>query len=43
MTLIRDGADDRAFDSAARAVKATESVTVPMRPRGGFVMRLTRK
>jgi hypothetical protein len=43
MTLIRDGADDRAFDSAARAVKATESVTVPMRPRGGFVMRLARK
>jgi hypothetical protein len=42
MTLIRDGADDRSFQAESRAVKPGEIVTVPMRSRGGFVMRLTR-
>ena len=42
MTLIRDGAEDRAFQAESRAVKPGEIVAVPMRPRGGFVMRLAR-
>jgi hypothetical protein len=40
MTLIRDGADDRRFDSTARRVTAKDVIEVPMRARGGFVMRI---
>jgi len=42
MTLIRDGAQERSFDSASRGVTSRETIEVPMRPRGGFVMRLSR-
>jgi hypothetical protein len=40
MTLIRDGADDRSFDSTTRRVTAKDVVDVPMRARGGFVIRI---
>ena len=40
MTLIGDGAVDREFKDSTRSVMATEVVDVPMRPRGGFVMRI---
>ncbi|HYU79807.1 MAG TPA: glycoside hydrolase family 97 catalytic domain-containing protein [Vicinamibacterales bacterium] len=40
LTLIRDGAEDRAFDSSSRMVTSRDIVEVAMRPRGGFVMRL---
>jgi Glycosyl-hydrolase 97 C-terminal, oligomerisation len=43
--LIRDGADDRTFESlTSNDLKPGEGavVGVPMRPRGGFVMRLER-
>lgn len=43
MTFIRDGADDRTFDSTTRVVEAAETVMVPMRRHGGFVMRLAPK
>jgi hypothetical protein len=42
MTLIRDGADDRSFDASSRSVLAKDGIDVPMRARGGFVMRVTR-
>ena len=42
MTLIGDGAVDREFKDSTRSVIATESVDVPMRARGGFVMRIAR-
>ncbi len=42
MTLIRDGADDRSFRDEVRPVDAKAVIDVPMRARGGFVMRLTR-
>lgn len=40
MTLIRDGAEDRAFDSSRKTVTAKDVIEVPMRARGGFVMRI---
>jgi hypothetical protein len=43
MRLIGDGADDRAFDSSTRAVTPTDTIEVPLRARGGFVMRLARE
>lgn len=42
MTLIRDGADDRSFDTSTRAVAAKDGIDVPVRARGGFVMRCSR-
>ena len=42
MTLIRDGSTDRSFDNESRQVDAGAVIDVPMRARGGFVMRLTR-
>jgi len=42
LTLIRDGGTEREFDSSSRTTASTGSVDVPMLPRGGFVMRLTR-
>lgn len=41
MTLIRDGAEDRTFDDSTRDVTAKDTIDVPMRARGGFVMRIT--
>ena len=41
MTLIRDGSGDRAFDASERKVTSRDTVEVALRPRGGFVMRLT--
>lgn len=43
MTLIRDGAEDRSFEATTRRVTSQEAVEVPMRPRGGFVLRLVRE
>jgi hypothetical protein len=40
MTLISDGTDDRAFAPSARAVTRQDVIEVPMRGRGGFVMRI---
>jgi alpha-glucosidase len=40
MTLVRDGADDRSFDSSTRTVTSKETIDVPMRARGGFVIRI---
>jgi hypothetical protein len=40
MTLIRDGASDRSFDSSTRAVTSEDVIEVAMRARGGFVMRI---
>jgi hypothetical protein len=42
MTLIGDGADDRTFADSARQVTNKDVIAVPMRARGGFVMRLAR-
>ena len=42
MTQIRDGADDRTFGDSARPVTEKDVIEVPMRARGGFVMRLAR-
>src|SRR5262249_14990930 len=42
MTLIRDGDQDRALRTESRAVQPAATVDVAMRPRGGFVMRLTK-
>ena len=42
MTLIGDGAADREFKDSTRSVTSTEVVEVPMRARGGFVMRITK-
>ncbi|HUG52717.1 MAG TPA: glycoside hydrolase family 97 C-terminal domain-containing protein, partial [Vicinamibacteria bacterium] len=42
MTLIRDGAEERSFASETRKVAARDILEVPMRARGGFVMRITR-
>jgi alpha-glucosidase len=41
-TIVRDGAKDREFASETRTVSPTDTTTVTMRPRGGFVMRLER-
>jgi Glycoside hydrolase 97/Glycosyl-hydrolase 97 C-terminal, oligomerisation len=41
-SLVRDGAEDRQFASEALNVKPDGTVTVSMRPRGGFVFRLAR-
>jgi alpha-glucosidase len=43
MTLIHDGDQDRRLQSETRAVRAGETVTVPMRARGGFVARFSRR
>jgi alpha-glucosidase len=40
--LIRDGAEDRQFAAEPLNVKPDGTVTVAMRPRGGFVFRLAR-
>jgi hypothetical protein len=42
MTLIADGASDRAFASRAATVSARDTIDVPARARGGWVMTLTR-
>ena len=42
MTLIGDGAADREFKDSTRSVTSTETIEVPMRARGGFVMRITK-
>jgi hypothetical protein len=42
MTLIRDGSSDRSLASETREVRSSESVSVSMRQRGGFVMRIER-
>jgi hypothetical protein len=42
MTLIADGASDRAFASRAATVSARDTIDVPTRARGGWVMTLTR-
>ncbi len=41
-TIVRDGAKDREFASETRTVSPTDTTSVTMRPRGGFVMRLER-
>jgi hypothetical protein len=41
VTTIRDGASDREFDSSTRKVTSHDEVEIAMRPRGGFVLRLT--
>jgi alpha-glucosidase len=43
LTLIRDGENDRAFATSARQVTSKDALDVPMRARGGFVMRLARR
>jgi hypothetical protein len=40
--IVRDGAQDREFASESKTVASTDSPSVTMRPRGGFVMRLER-
>jgi hypothetical protein len=42
LTLIRDGENDRSFATASRPVTSEDTIDVPMRARGGFVMRLAR-
>jgi hypothetical protein len=42
LTLIRDGGEPRSFEDETRRVTATAVIDVPVRARGGFVMRLTR-
>jgi hypothetical protein len=42
LTLIRDGTEDRSFNSSSRAVAPAEVIEVPMRGRGGFLMRLVK-
>jgi hypothetical protein len=41
LTLIRDGADDRAFADETRTVTAATRVAINVRARGGFVARVT--
>lgn len=43
MTLIRDAAQERAFHSSRRAVTSSDAIEVPMRARGGFVMRVEKR
>lgn len=38
--LIADGDVDREFRASTRLVSSTDSLTIPMRPRGGFVVRI---
>jgi alpha-glucosidase len=40
LTLIRDGGEDRAFDTSTKTVTAKEILDIPMRARGGFVIRI---
>jgi hypothetical protein len=40
MTLITDGAGDREFSTRTASVSPTDAIEVPMRARGGFVMRI---
>ena len=40
LTLIRDGGEDRAFDSGTKTVTAKDILDIPMRARGGFVLRI---
>jgi alpha-glucosidase len=42
VVLIRDGVGDRAFDASTRQLAAADTVDVPMRARGGFVMRVAK-
>ena len=41
MALIQDGSAVRSFDSSKRSVTAQDSVTLPMKPYGGFVAVLS--
>jgi alpha-glucosidase len=41
MTVIADGSDDDSFSESSATVTATDSLDVSLRPRGGFVARLT--
>jgi hypothetical protein len=41
VTTIRDGASDREFESITRKATSRDEVEIAMRPRGGFVLRLT--
>jgi hypothetical protein len=43
LTQIGDGGDDRTFATSARSVRSKDVIDVPMRPRGGFVMRLAKQ
>jgi hypothetical protein len=43
MTLIADGAADREFSIRTARVSPTDTIEVPMRARGGFVMRLVQR
>jgi len=43
VTVIQDGATDREFSSRTTAVASTDVIDVPMRARGGFVMRITKR
>jgi alpha-glucosidase len=40
--VIRDGADDRTCDAASRQVTAKDTIDVPVRARGGFVIRIAK-
>jgi Glycosyl-hydrolase 97 C-terminal, oligomerisation len=42
LTAIGDGAGERSFVADTRLVSAGDRLDVPMRPRGGFALRLTR-
>jgi hypothetical protein len=41
MTRIADGASDKTFDEQTGSVASTDSITVPILARGGFVARFT--
>jgi alpha-glucosidase len=41
-TIVRDGARDRDFASETKMISASDTTSVTMRPRGGFVMRVER-
>ena len=41
VTLIQDGASDRAFATTTRDVTSRDAIDVPMRTHGGFVMQST--
>jgi alpha-glucosidase len=43
MTLVSDGAAERAFATSSRPVTPRDSIEVPTLARGGFLMRLSRR
>jgi hypothetical protein len=43
VSMITDGAVDRTFQMASRPAAPTDVIEVPMRARGGFVMRIVRR